>query len=246
MIEIELSSQRGYAYGENSKEELENNQFFRSKITKIEKIQDVLIYTFDFWEFENQKCNLDILDISDIKCKHGHSIAQKSTHRLPQEGWQELIDCWSCHNHEFNSMLDLKIAPRPGGILLSNFYLIAHPQLLPTCCNSNTKIFYNDIISSLSNSFFIYKFFEEYFAMKSTIVMSIENKKYEIKLFYWCNMIKEKKSPAFKVGFRESTKQSDSDSFIGDFFKKAILNQLIENSIGIKLLDYTLSFIGMN
>lgn len=243
MIELEFESKRGFIYGDESMKKLLKIPDLKYKILKSERIQNITVSTFEILKFESLQCTRDLLEISEIKCKHGVSINQKSTHRLPQEGWQELIDCWSCHDHEFNSMLDLKIKPRLGGILLSNFYMIADPQLIPKCCFTENKIFYNEITSSLSHNFYIYKFFEEYFAMKSIIVLSLEDKKYEIKLFYWCNLIKKDNSPAFKVGFRESDRQNDEDTFIGEFFKKLILNQLKENAIGITLLKYNLSFI---
>lgn len=246
MIEIEPHFKRGFVYGEASKQSLNNTKNLKYKIEKVETIQNIQIWTIEIIEFEPCKSSLDLLEISQLKCKHGEPFKHKTVHRLPQEGWQELIDCWSCHDHEFRSMLDLKMSPRIGGILVSNFYLIAHSDVIPECCRDDVKLFYDQISCSLSMNYFIYKFFEEYFAMKSTIVLLIEDKKYEIKLFYECNLIKETAAQAFKVGFRESTKQNDADEFIGEYFKKRIFDQLIQNSIGLNLLGYRLSFITLH
>jgi hypothetical protein len=252
MIEIQDGFKRGFAYGDDSKNQLDEIKSLIYKIEKVEIVQNVRIWAFEVLEFECMKKNQDLLDISQIKCAHGNSYEYQTVNRLPQEGWQELIDCWSCHDHEFKSMLDIKINPREKGILISNFYLIGHADALPKCCSKNTKVFYNEIACSFSNKFIIYNFFEEYFDMKNSVVLLIGATKYEIKLFYPCSLIndcdknKRRNSLAFKVGFKESNKQNDKDDFIGDFFKQQILDQLNENSIGLNLLGFKLTFITLD
>ncbi|KAM0680810.1 hypothetical protein GINT2_001084 [Glugoides intestinalis] len=245
MIEIEQKSKRGFAYGELAFNTL-NSLPINYIIEKCEIVRDCKIWSFSVQNYEKDSKQVDLHNISNVKCTHGNNIVFKTVHRLPQDSWQELIDCWSCHNNEFKEMLNLKISPRPGGILLSNFYLLANQDTLPECCKGESKFFYNEIKCVFSDSLFIYKFFEEHFEAKSTLVLRIEDKNYEIKLFYSCVLCKADSCDivdAFKVGFKITDKNNDNDSSVGEYFKNQIFTSLKNNSLKIAILDYEVSFI---
>ncbi|ELA42481.1 uncharacterized protein VICG_00580 [Vittaforma corneae ATCC 50505] len=249
MIEIEQSSKRGFAYGKESFELLKSVKRLKFQNEKYERTGSADIWSFDVEEYERIESSIDLLKISNLKCRHDVNFTFTTVHRLPQEGWEELIDCWSCHNSEFKGMLDLKIKPRKNGILVSNFYLIAGEKVLPECCKARTKMFYNELTCEFSVEQLIFKFFEEYFEMKNSIILKVDGKSYEIKLFYRCILIEKNDSfvfnehDAFKVGYKETAKNNDEDSYIGDYFKIKIIDQLGRNSVKLSVLGYALSFI---
>lgn len=241
MIEIEPKSKRGFIYGEEHPQIMDK---LKCKIERYEKVSGSLIQSFTFEKYERDPdSSINLLDVKNLACIHGCKIEFKSVNRLPQDGWQELIDCWSCHDHEFKGMLDLKIRPRKEGVLVSNFYLIIDQGILPECCNSRNKYFYNEIKCGFSDDELVYKFFQEFFEMKNSLVLKVNDVKYEIKLFYECVLISNQPVNALKVGFKETTKQNDDDLFIGEYFKNKIVEILQTNSIKVKLLGFELSFI---
>lgn len=243
MLEIDTESRRGFVYGNDAFELLKSTMALEFTVERSEKVDGTHVHTINTGECDASTFSLDLSRISDIRCIHGKQLRFSSVNRLPQEGWQELIDCWSCHDHEFRSLLDLKIIPRKSGILVSNFYLLAHEDVLPPCCTGRTKLFYNELDTGYPHSHFVYKFFEEYFANKNSIVLDREKKALEIKLFYKCVLFENTFKEAFKIGIKETDKQLDSDSFIGEFFKKMIFDEIYQNCLGIKAMGYDLSFI---
>lgn len=243
MIEIELLSKKGFIYDSKNIELLNRFEDVKYKITNIEYRNNVEILTIDVFDMDTMVKEVDLLKIKDLKCKHGKLFDIKTIHRLPQEGWEELIDCWSCHDSEFKSMLDLKMTPRENGILVSNFYFIAHKNIVPSCCFPQVRYFFNETTSSLSNSMLVYKYFEEHFMMKNFLVLNLDGKYFEIKIFYKCVVVQDTQYLAFKVGFKETTKIVEEDTHIGAFFKNEIMKHLNENSLKIPLLGYELSFI---
>lgn len=248
MIEIEPESKRGFAYGKDAIRILEQTKGLKYSKAHYELVGPTGVWSFYAEEYREADKQVDLLEMKDLRCQHGKPICFTDIHRLPQEGWEELIGCWSCHNDEFKPLLDLKPRPRKNGILVSNFYLLADVSALPECCKSEEKVFYNKITGGFTTRQLIFKFFEEQFEMKSTIVLKIADKKYEIKQFYRCVVIEAGSRNgitwnAFKVGFKETTKANDADGFIGEYFKNKILDQLISNSVDITVLGYVLSFI---
>jgi len=243
MIELELGTKSGFVYSEQPIEALAEVSGLKFKNLSYKKAGSTSIWSFDLVEYEAPNQQVDLLKITGLSCIHGHKIDFKEINRLPQEGWQELIGCWSCHDGEFKGLLNLKIKPRVGGILVSNFYLIADEGILPECCSARTKLFYNEIRGGLTAEQLIFKFFEEHFAMKSTVVLRLDEKRYEIKLFYRCILIKDKAKEAFKVGFRETERTYDEDAHIGEHFKGLIVNELEANKLEVTALGFILSFI---
>lgn len=244
MIEIVPESSLGFVYGDSSFETLESNSTLEYKLERIEKVNEINVYTLKISKYEVAQHSLDFAEFAEIKCIHGNEFEVLKINRLPQEGWQELIDCWSCHDQEFKSMLELKIKPRKKGVLISHFYLIADNDALPACCKGISKFFYNDVIHKFSNALLIYKFFEDFFFNKNCLVLNYGNEIIEIKLFYKCEIIlKSKGIEAFKIGFKKSAKEPDEDSFIGEFFKNLIYDQVKKYQIDVKIMNYRVSFI---
>lgn len=241
MLEVVPESGRGFVYGDEALEQL--RLVLELTVERSEKVSGIRIHTVCTGECAAPAFSLDLSQISEVKCIHGRRLQFSSVNRLPQEGWEELIDCWSCHNSEFRSMLDLKMVPRKNGILVSNFYLLAHRNVVPLCCREKTKLFYNELCIGYPYSHLVYKFFEEYFANKGSIVLEYEKKAFEIKLFYKCILFKDAFKEALKVGIKETDKQPDCDGFIGEFFKQVIFDEIEQNSLGIKIMGYSLSFI---
>lgn len=179
---------------------------------------------------------------TQIKCKCGTLLAFSKLKRLPEEGWEELIDYWSCHNSEFKSMLDLKIQPRKGEALVSHFYFLANKSDM--CCYEGDdimKIFYNEV--NFSSREIIYTFFVNYFLHNNSLRFAVGEDVYEIKLFDSVIIMKEKYHEAFKVGFRICRKKCNRATVLNEYFAKIILDVLYENKLDIVVLNYSLSFI---
>lgn len=226
MLDFDISSKLGFIYGKEAMENFKKSNIISFKIDKLETIDDMQIYTIAVLSYSLTPFKFELCKITDLKCLHGLKLNFATVNRLPQEGWQELIDCWSCHDNEFKSMLELDMKPRKNGILASNFYIIASDNVLPNCCKAKVRCFYNELIHNYSDNMFIFKFFEEYFFHKSSIVLKNSGLIYEIKLFYRCgvvhnNICKE----AFKVGYKISEKPEDEDSYIGEYFKNMIFKE---------------------
>lgn len=243
MIEIEIDSNRGFVYGSKSMDLFKKYPQISYKIERTETISGISLFTIFITGLIIPENRNFFNTPGEIYCKHGKQLKYTSINRLPSEGWEELLDCWSCHNNEFKTMLDLKIKPRINGILISNFYLIAHPGLFSDCCLNSSRIFYNDLKISFSDSALIYTFFTEYFQSKNSITLEWKQKTYEIKLFYNCILIDDGVCNAIKVGIKESDKLSSGNDFANEYFIDKIFNMLYGNKVCISVLGYDLTFI---
>lgn len=244
MLEINESSLRGFVYTENYYNKLKEMNIFDLLIEKEEIINNTKIYTIIIKnKIKTNFQSFNLKDIKTIKCSHGEEFDFKFINKLPQEGWQELIDCWSCHNCEFKSMLDLKIKPRKNGILVSNFYLLADENAIPSCCKNIAKFSYENLKFDFSDSLFIYNFFEEYFFGKNSLIFQFKNKNYEIKLFYKCLLFIKDFEKSLKIGIKITEKIPDFDVFIPDYYKEKIIENINANKINVLILGYEISFI---
>lgn len=243
MIEVDLETGRGFAYGTESLELLRRHACGECRVERVERLPGLVVYTVAVPGLSVAEGKFSLLEPGEMECVHGERICYESVNRLPQDGWQELIDCWSCHDSEFRGMLDLKIRPRRMGILTSNFYFIAHESVLPPCCSGRSKLFYGDVVTRHPRRSYIYKFFEEYFESKNSIVLEHGGRCHEIKYFYRCAVIGDGISSAIKVGVKETDKPSVGSDFIDAAFVDGIFDEIAGNSIGIQILRYDLSFI---
>ncbi|KAF9764826.1 hypothetical protein NGRA_0244 [Nosema granulosis] len=185
-----------------------------------------------------------------FKCQHGIDIEYASINTLPSEGWEELIECWSCHNNEFKSMLDLTIKPRPKGILLSHLYIILNDNDMPECCTEGTrvprKVFMNEInVEGFSNQVFLYKFLLEHFKMNSHFLYTLDNKVYELTCFYKCTVFIFVNGEfcgykAIKVGVKETEKKMKEKNSINEYFIRLIHTSMMRAEI--EILGYDIGF----
>lgn len=246
MLEIINNLKRGFIYGKEFYEKLKESNLFEFIEERSEEINGFEIYSVIFYQTINlDPFSFNLCNLGNVKCKHGSKLNYLSNNRLPQEGWEELIDSWSCHNSEFKSMLDLKIKTRKDGILTSNFYLLANDTVLPDCCKATEKFFFNELIMERSNLEFIFYFFEEYFLHRSFLVLEYQNKSYEIKLFYNCILFDIELRNAMKLGVKETIRKGDISDQINAFYIELIMKTLQNNKINIKSMGYDITYLAI-
>ncbi|KAI5174471.1 hypothetical protein PAEPH01_2083 [Pancytospora epiphaga] len=245
MIEINSETKRGFAYGTEAVKLLEKICGNTGYVTdRIEKIESTLVYIISGIDFKLE-CprEVSLLNIGPICCLHGTPINYQSINRLPHDGWEELIDCWSCHKGEFKSMVNLEIKPRKGGILVSDFYMIADKGVIPSCCGGVSKIYYNNLIINYSAQTLLYLFFNDYFQSKSLLVIEQDGVTYEIKYFYNCLLLSDAIRRAIKVGIKITDKNADTERFLNTFYIDQIIKELTSTATNTKVLGYDLAFI---
>lgn len=215
LVEISKDLKTGYLYT--------NKEINIDNIICTEKINSLYIY-----KFKNQNFNVknNSFKIESLFSEYEHA------NKLPEDGWQELIDYWSCHNSEFRSVLDLKMRPRKNGVLYSYFYFI-----------KDRKIFYNELFDEEICDKIIFNFFENHFVNNNSFVFfcgcNIEVKFFNVVYLEENDGLKK----AFKVGYKETKKIPKYSDAINEYFSKMILNRLVENKLDIEILGYKLSFI---
>lgn len=254
MLEIPLDSRRAFVYikGTRILEELHKQigikplakeTYGELEILTVEVISDIL---------HPGGSETEKLVPESIKCMHGEDISYGSLNLLPQEGWEELIDCWSCHNCEFKTMLDLVPKPRERGILVSDFFFLINNADLPSCCREDgvsiRKLFYNEVKLEHNHSMIVYSYLESYFSNRNTLLLKVNRKSYEIKYFYKATIVDLKdgilsRKEAIKVGIKETDKAVDDNTNMNEFYAKLIYSNAVSNSIDIEVLDYKISFI---
>ncbi|AFN83852.1 putative metal-binding protein [Encephalitozoon romaleae SJ-2008] len=188
-----------------------------------------------------------------FRCLHGNEMTYKSLNRLPQEGWEELIDCWSCHNCEFRTMLSLSPHPREGGLLLSNFFFLINDSDLPKCCRNNNssvrKLFYNEVLQyGCTHEALAYSYLSSYFQNRSVLLLEVSQTRCEIRYFYKTMVITIEnktlcKKEAMKVGVKETDKPIEKNENINEFYSKLIYNIVVSGVIGATALGYRISLV---
>lgn len=190
---------------------------------------------------------------SEIKCMHSCTISHESANILPQDGWEELIDCWSCHNCEFKTMLELVPRPRKHGVLLSDFFLLINDADLPGCCQngdfSSRKLFYNEIeLCGYPHSRVIYMHLNAYFRGRNMLLLVVDDVNYEIRYFYSVMLVNAAdgaamKKEALKVGIRRTTRIVEPSGSINRFYAERIHSAIVSNAVGTSILGYQISFV---
>ena len=256
MLEIPAGTKRGFLYAKDDsilqifRDRLDIEFLYTEahediKVVAVKVSEESFLWTDDEDVIHNASYTL--------KCIHGIQIAYGSINTLPQEGWEELVDCWSCHNCEFKTMLDLKPRPRKEGVLVSDFFLLINDVDLPECCKKNTacirKLFYNEVVlDGVSDAAIIYSYLNTYFKSNASLFLEANHKKYEIRCFYKATLISAndnsiEKKESIKVGIKETHKRFDSGKNINRFYSEAIYNTIMSNKIDISMLGYCISFI---
>lgn len=240
LVEILPENELAFAYG---KELFKDYKGIKYSIVSKEEVQGVDVYTLKLNEVIIEDYKLNFIDVGSLKCKHGNTIAYENINMMPHDGWEELIDCWSCHDGEFKKMLDLKIKPRQKGILVSNLYIIPNEKIMPACCKNKYKLFFNETICKYSDNDIIFNFFDDYFRSKSILIIHYNDEFYDIKFFYSCWIFRFNMEKAIKIGFRKIKNVQATQISINDHYSSFIINELQRNSLGIKTIGYELSFI---
>ncbi|EJW02880.1 hypothetical protein EDEG_02704 [Edhazardia aedis USNM 41457] len=245
LVEISTSMKTGFLY--KTEHDTSNPEIHNLNITKKEIVNNTTILyldvkksfeinneTLDFKSlFDNLKCNL---------CKKKLNI--ESINKLPSDGWEELIDFWSCHASEFKTMLELKMKPRKNGILVSDFYFISYQKKL--CCRlfETEKVYYNIIFENKKCQMLLYMFLSKYFVHNNSFLFSHENDVYEIKLFDRVYVLEDNcLHPALKIGFNVSKKLYKKNESMNNFFCNLLYLEVIKNNMNVNLVGYNLSFI---
>lgn len=247
MIEMDCTLSSGFAYGRRGLQLLKEIPGISFGVERTERLQGGNVYVLSLkTDSAYSGRSIDFADFGPVLCKHGKSIEYAKSSRLPTEGWEELVDAWSCHNGEFASMLSLELRIRPGYILLSNFYMLADQNVLPECCKGAQLLFYNDLTIQHADSALIYNFIAEAFHSRSSFTVGFGEHTYRLKYFYSCFLISEQKEMkrAIKVGFKEVSVDRDrTDCHLPEYYGERLMQMLNQNTLGIPMLGFNMSFI---
>lgn len=237
-LELNPTTKTAYIYSKEN--EIIDNKYIQ---LSTEKINTINIIKIEYPTHPIPKDNfINIHTLFDnLICTCGSQIKFTKLKKLPEDGWEELIDYWSCHNSEFKSMLDLKIKPCSGEALLSHFYFLANDFDL--CCYSDEsgvqKIFYNQV--GFDDVKIIYSFFVNYFLHNNSFRFCVSGDVYEIKLFDF--VIINGCYDGFKVGYKICKKRIEKVNGINECIANGLLSMLDRNRIDISVLGYELSYI---
>ncbi|KAH9386084.1 uncharacterized protein NEMAJ01_0980 [Nematocida major] len=121
--------------------------------------------------------------LKQISCMCGCSVVEnKSALRLPSDGWEELVDMWSCHNREFAHLAEREIRPKKDGVLYSTLHLLIEPERAPKClkpCESTSgpsaaaskpaKLFYNQMQLPVPDEYLLFHYVYDLFQTNKEI-----------------------------------------------------------------------------
>ncbi|KAI5192037.1 hypothetical protein NEMIN01_1785 [Nematocida minor] len=195
----------------------------------------------------------------------------KTVLRLPAEGWEELVDMWSCHNREFGHLVEQEMNPKKDGVLYSTLHLIMEAERAPKCliarnnCDSlesapkTLKIFYNEIKMCLSDEYLLFHYLYDLFQIRQEIEIAAE-KMYTIRLLdiTYTYHGKIAHSPpldlSLKIAYTSrpigtenaenpSKPKEESKCNINAYYTDKLIEVLLKNSIGIEMGGRSVSFI---
>lgn len=200
------------------------------------------------------KLNLNAL-ILTIRCIHGASFQIDSSKSFPREGWEELLDCWTCCQSENNVLLGRKMFIRDQCAFTSDFYFYTESCTVPVCCkkslgcvNGPCKIFYNAIVWNVQDTALIFEYFWLFFERKSVFLFEHRSTKYEVKFFFKTTLCTRENNritarDALKVGMKETARTFCDKEHVNRYFMDKIYDILVRNNIGIEICGYKMSFI---
>lgn len=195
--------------------------------------------------------------LAAFRCVCGAAIRNTSVLRLPSLHWRELIDCWSCHNREFSTMLGREMRPRKGGVLFSYFYLVAERGRL---CVQREKIFYNELPLGVGSAFLLYHYFREAFQTDKCQWVRAEGRTWKVKYLedtaVYIGQLPAgavEGTAALKVMFREDAarhsgdaaeeKHGEGEEHINEHYSRELRTMLCANSTGTFVGTYEVSYI---
>lgn len=196
--------------------------------------------------------------IQAIRCVHGLRFQIGSSKSLPPEGWEELLDCWTCCQSENNVLLGKKMLLRSQCAFTSDFYFYAESSAVPDCCrkplgcgDGPCKIFYNTVVWNVHDTALIFEYFWSFFERKSVFLFDHESTRYEVKFFFKTMLCTKEKNrmvarDALKVGMKKTAKTFCDKGHVNRYFMDKIYDVLVRNSIDIDVCGYRVSFIAQN
>lgn len=215
------------------------------KYTTFEVIEKVTIYIVEINCNIPQTKSLNFESaLANIKCNCGKVIKYKSINILPSYNWHEYIDLWSCHDSEFKSLSNIQCKPRKSGILAGPFYFMPDKDLF-TCSCYKKIIFYNEIFMDFKIDDMIYVAFHNHFESNTYFYIHAN---IEIILFDKCYIGRLEDGEMFaalKIGYKTIKHREAESELMNSFFKRRITDIIKRNELGIKILDYHISFISM-
>ncbi|KAI5165293.1 hypothetical protein NEIRO03_0251 [Nematocida sp. AWRm78] len=200
-----------------------------------------------------------------IECKCNCTVIQNtSVLRLPADGWEELIDMWSCHDREFSHLTEQEMKPKKNGVLYSTLHLIIEKERAPNCIEiikeentkrsseKYTKIFYNQIVTNISDEYFLFYYLYDILQTRQEIEISVNSKICNIRLvditYTYNGHITDK--PKFNLSLKLAYKKISTDEphsvsllNINKYYTEALADLLDKNSTGIEMNNRIISFI---
>lgn len=204
-----------------------------------------------------------------ISCLCGCSKKEvKSILRLPSDGWEELVDMWSCHNREFSHLTEQEMRPKKEGVLYSTLYLTAEVEKAPDCLVKKyqkiesdklpymemMKIFYNEVSTGLPDEYFLFHYLYDIFQTRQEILLEGE-------YFYSVRLIdvtytyegEPVDNPllllTLKVLYKKITAPENrktpekKDENINHYYTNKLIQIIEKNRLNIEIKDRKISFI---
>ncbi|EHY65811.1 hypothetical protein NERG_01418 [Nematocida ausubeli] len=192
------------------------------------------------------------------------AVENESVLRLPADGWEELIDMWSCHCREFAHLAEQDIKPKKNGVLYSTLYLVIENERVPKCIRSSmecgkkndqqmyTKVFYNQITTGMPDEYFLFYYLYDALQTRQEIEVVGEHRTYNIRLLDITYIYhgETTDSPIFNLSLKLAYKEVPSDKnqqaslpYINKYYTETLISLLHKNRISIEMNKRTVSFI---
>lgn len=201
--------------------------------------------------------------LARVQCKCGCTIIQNDAlHRLPSEGWEEMVDAWSCHSREFEHLAQKPLRPRKTGVLFHPLYFLIGTDRSPACLKHKKlqdpmQVFYNEVTLGVPDECLLFHYLYEIFQAKRKheINGQIELVCLEITQVYKGPISSLKKMPnpvtALKLAYKKKAQATEQASTTRDsaslnaHFAESLLRILNSNSTGTWNEEGEITFIRM-
>ncbi|KAL0265972.1 UNVERIFIED_CONTAM: hypothetical protein PYX00_011689 [Menopon gallinae] len=207
-----------------------------------------------------ERCRRERADLNthvlSMKCIHGASFRIGASKSLPPEGWEELLDCWTCCQSENNVLLGKKMVLKDGCAFTSDFYFYTLGSAVPGCCKNALgygtepcKIFYDAIVWDVPDTELVFDYLSSFFERKNVFLLEHGGTRYEVKFFFRTTLCTKENGrllarDALKVGIKETARAFHDRCHVNRYFMDRIHDTLVRNSIDIEICGYRVSFVG--
>jgi len=206
-------------------------------------------------------------ELRKIACRCSCTVLKnESALRAPEDGWEELVDIWSCHNREFSRLLENRMVPRPGGVIYGSLWFAVSSSRVPKCMERSreetTRVFYNKVCTEISESRAVFHYLFDLFQREKRVEVDSRGQTYTMKLIETCSVYngpfyylksEEDLVNALKIAFsvKESYVEENSNSAprrktstdINEHFSDLIADLLKENTTHTQIGKEEVSFI---